>query len=536
MAHEMMLLAIQLGLIVLFARFSGWACQKYLKLPEVLGEMFSGMIIGPYLLGGISLHLFDGPLFPIHPGTIPVSPELYGFASIGSVILLFNSGLETDLPTFLKFSGKGSAVGFGGIVLTFFIGSGLAVLLNPAIDSLLHPSALFLGTISTATSVGITARILSEKRKLSSPEGVTILAAAVLDDVLSIVILSIVVGMSLSLAGGEALHWGHIGVVALKAIGFWLICTVIGILIAPLITKRLKYFESLDMIASVSFGIGLLLAGFSEMFELAMIIGAYIAGLSFSRTDVAHEILERMQGVSNFFVPIFFSAMGMMVNFVAIKPVVGFGLIFAVLGVFGKIIGCGAPALFAGFNLRGAYRIGVGMVPRGEVTLIVAGIGLSSGAIGQDMFGVAIITMLVASIAAPPMIVQSFKGGSGYKRSLDTKEAPTVSIDLSFPDERAAEFMLRLLSDGFRGEGFYLHRIDHDKKVYQVKQNEIVFTLMQESDRILVNTPPQHEPFVRMMMMEHLLEFKDFLSGLDGMKSPDMMGAEIMKGIFALEE
>jgi Kef-type K+ transport system membrane component KefB len=535
MAHEMMVLVLQLGIIVLFARFSGWFFANVLKQSQVLGELISGMVIGPYLLGGIYLPVVHGPLFPLTGGTIPISAELYGFAVLGSIVLLFVSGLETDLPTFIKFSGKGTIVGLGGILITFLLGNGIAVLLNPDIPNMLHPSALFLGTLSTATSVGITARILSDKRKLSSPEGVTILAAAVIDDVLSIVLLSIVIGMSAAVSGGVGIVWGKIGVVAVKAVGFWLICTIVGILLAPVFTRKMKFFESIDMIAGVSLGIALILAGVSEMFELAMIIGAYIAGLSFSRTDVAHEIHERTQGLYNFLVPIFFSVMGMMVNFGAIKEVFWFGLAFTLLGILGKVFGCGLPALFAGFNLRGAYRIGVGMMPRGEVSLIVAGIGLSSGAIGQDMFGVAIMTMLVASIAAPPLIIKSFEGGSGYREALAAGDDHSHSIELQFPNFRAAEFMRRSLADGFREEGFFVHRLDHDRLVYQVRQNMIVFTLLQEHDKLILNTPPEHESFVRLMMMEKLLELKDFLSGLESMKSPDMMGAELMKGIFSLD-
>ncbi len=535
MAHEMMILVLQLGLILFFARISGWFFSRKLKQPQVLGELIAGMIIGPYLLGAVNIPFLNGPIFPLSDGTIPVSPELYGFAVLGSIVLLFTSGLETDLPTFIKFSGKGSVVGLGGIIISFLLGSGITVLLNPVVDSFLHPTALFLGTISTATSVGITARILSEKRKLSSPEGVTILAAAVLDDVLSIVLLSVVVGMSAALAG-NSMSWGNVGIVAVKAIGFWVICTVIGILVAPLITKKLKLLDSLDLIAGLSFGMALILAGISEMFELAMIIGAYIVGLSFSRTDVAHEIRERIQGVYNFLVPVFFCVMGMMVNFSAMREVLWFGLAFAVVGFIGKLVGCGLPALLVGFNLRGAFRIGSGMLPRGEVTLIVAGVGLSSGAIGPDMFGVAIMTMLFASIASPPLLIKSFKGGSGYRKSLEKEAKDVVSIELSFPGYRAAEFMRRSLAEGFREEGFFIHRLDHNRLVYQIRQNDIVFTLIQEHEKLILNTTPENESFIRLMMMERLLEFKDFLSGLESMKSPDMMGAELMKGIFSLEE
>lgn len=535
MTHKMLVLVIQLGTILLVSRFSGWFFSKRLKQPQVLGELVAGMLIGPYLLGSIHFEALEGPLFAITDGTIPVSPELYGLATVGSVVLLFVSGLETDLKTFLKFSAKGSVVGIGGIIISFLLGSTATMLFNPAVDSIMHPTALFLGTISTATSVGITARILSEKRKLSTPEGVTILAAAVLDDVLSIVLLSVVVGMAAVASTGGSVDWGGVGIVAFKAIGFWLVCTVIGIIIAPHITKRLKYFQSLELIVGVSLGIALILAGLSEMVELAMIIGAYITGLSFSQTDVAHEIREHIQGLYDFLVPIFFCVMGMMVNFEAMREVIGFGLIFTLVAFVGKLFGCGLPALFAGFNIRGAFRIGAGMLPRGEVTLIVAGIGLSSGAIGADMFGVAIMTMLFASVAAPPLLIKSFSGGSGYKKTIEEKDE-AVSIELEFPTAETAAFLRRSLAEGFRAEGFFVNRLDHTSQVYQVQKDAMVFTLIQKGSLIILNTPPEHEQFIRLMMMEKLLDFKDFLSGLQTMKSPDMMGAELLMGMFAQEE
>jgi Kef-type K+ transport system membrane component KefB len=531
----MLLLILQLGTILIAAKITGWFFSKKLNQPQVLGELLAGMVIGPFMLGSIHLNILEGPLFPNSGATIPVSPELYGLATVGSVILLFVSGLETDLKTFLKFSAKGSVVGLGGIFISFFLGSGVTVLLNPSVHSIMDPTALFLGTISTATSVGITARILGEKKKLSSPEGVTILAAAVLDDVLSIVLLSVVVGMAGAAAAGGVMNWGAIGVVALKAIGFWLVCTLIGIMTAPKLIRGLKRSESFELIVGVSLGIALILAGLSEMVELAMIIGAYITGLSLSQTDVSHEIRERIQGLYDFVVPIFFCVMGMMVDFSALKNVLVFGLSFTLVGFIGKLFGCGIPALFAGFNVRGAFRIGAGMLPRGEVTLIVAGIGLSSGAIGKDMFGVAIMTMLFASIAAPPLLIKSFQGGSGYKRDITQKDE-SVSIELEFPSIQTADFLRRSVTDGFREEGFFINRLDHNAQVFQIRKDDIVFTLEQDKESISLNTPPAHEQFVRLMMMEKLLEFKDFLDGLESMKSPDMMGADLLMGMFADED
>ncbi|ADY14484.1 cation:proton antiporter [Sphaerochaeta globosa] len=533
MAHEMMMLALQLGVILVAAKLCGWFFSRKLGQPKVLGELVAGMVMGPYVLGAIPLGAL-GPLFPVVSGSIPVTPELYGIATVGSVLLLFTSGLETDLPTFLRFSGKATVVGLGGVIISFFLGAWITVLFNPAVDSLMDPEALFLGIISTATSIGITARILSETRKISSPEGVTILAAAVLDDVISIILLSVVVGIStVSLAGGTV-AWGSIGAVALKAVGFWVLCMVAGILLAPRLTKQMKRMESLGVLAEISFGIALLLAGLSEMAGLAMIIGAYIAGLSFSQTDVAGEINERVNAVGEYLVPVFFAVMGMMVDFKALGSILVFGLIYNVAAFIGKIAGCGLPALFVGFNLKGALRIGTGMLPRGEVALIVAGIGLSSGIIGNDMFGVAVMTMLLASVAAPPMILASFKGGSGYRETLVTDEMQgMVTIELQFPSERTADFMRHSLADAFRGEGFFIRTIEGSVRAWQIRKEETVLILRRLGAKLELSAKKEQEAYARLMLMESLVDFQEFADSLRSMQEPEMMGANLLMRMFA---
>jgi len=537
MAHEMMILALQFGLILIVAKLSGWFFSTKLKQSQVLGELVAGMLIGPYVLGAIPLGSF-GPLFSLTGGsTIPVSTELYAISTIGSVFLLFNSGLETDLPTFLKFSGKATIVGLGGVVVSFFMGAGLTVLLHPEIGSIMAPEALFLGTLCTATSIGITARILSDSRKISTPEGVTILAAAVLDDVLSIILLSVVVGIATVEMGGGTIAWSSIAIIGFKAIGFWLICMVLGIVLAPHLTQKLKKLESLSSLAIISFGFSLLLAGLSEMAGLAMIIGAYISGLALSQTDVAGEINERIKAVSEYFVPVFFAVMGMMVDFKALMGVFVFGILFSIFAFLGKLIGCGFPALFVGFNLRGAARIGAGMLPRGEVTLIVAGIGLSSGAIGADMFGVAVMTMLLASFAAPPIITQTFKGGSGYKEELGKdKEEQFIAIELEFPSERTADYLRRSLASAFRGEGFFISSIEGSVRTWQIRKEQQVFIMRRKGSHFELSVKPQDENFARLMLFEALVEFQEFADSLKRMQEPEMMGAKLLMDMFAEED
>ena len=262
---------------------------------------------------------------------------------------------------------------------------------------------LILGIMSTATSVGITARILSEKKKMDSPEGVTILASAVFDDVLGIVLLAVVMGIVAAISGGGKLTGGAIGMIALKAFGIWLVATVAFILLSKKIAKFVRLFGGTFDFSIAALGVAFLLAGFFEKQSIAMIIGAYTTGLALSGTDIAPVIEERIHGLYKFFVPIFFAVTGMSVDVTQLftKNVLICGGIYTILAVIAKVVGCGGPALLLGFNLKGGFRIGAGMIPRGEVALIVAGIGLTAKdaagvpIINQELFGVVILMTLV---------------------------------------------------------------------------------------------------------------------------------------------
>ena len=531
--HMMMHLILQLGIIIIVAKIGGYLFQRFLKMPSVLGELASGMLIGPYALGGMIDLPVLGLLFAEHTG-FAASAELYGIATLASIILLFLAGLETDLGAFLRYSVVGSAVGLGGLVFSFVLGDLLAVLWpGNGIDSFMAPPALFLGVISVATSVGITARILAEKRKMSSPEGVTILAGAVFDDVLGIVALAIVMGMAKVSMDGGAINWGEIGIIAAKAIGFFVVVTSLGLIFARKITATIKKFKSTEIIVAICFGLALLLAGLAEMAGLAMIIGAYIMGLALSRTDLAHEIEHNLQGIYNILVPIFFCVMGMMVDFSVMKPVLLFGSVYSLVAVLSKVLGCGLPAFVMKFNLRGSLRIGLGMLPRGEVALIIAGIGLASGIIDQGIFGVAIMMTIITTMLAPPLLVKSFEGGSGLRQELEGLSEDIETILLEFPSRDIAEFLLNRFIHALQDEEFFVHNLHTDTPTFQIRKDDIAFTLIQEGGRLQINVPADNQHIVRMILLEELLSLSDLLESTKQMKGLDEMGSDLMSGLFA---
>ncbi len=518
MTHRMMMLAIQLGIILVVARIGNMLFEK-IKLPGVLGELAAGILIGPFLLGGISLPGFAHGIFPIFSESFPVSPELYGLCSIASIVLLFMVGLETNIKLFLRYSGPGFLVGLGGVIFSFLAGDILGVLLLPKLMpgsySMLHPACIFLGIMSTATSVGITARTLSEKRKLDSPEGVTILAGAVIDDVLGIVMLAIGLGIIAATKDGQGVDWGHIGMIAVKAIGIWLGATILGLVASRRISALLKHFKDRSAIAIMALGLALILAGLFEEAKLAMIIGAYVMGLSLSRTDISHVIQDNLHPVYKLLVPVFFTVMGMLVDVrLLMDPrVLAFGFIYTLLAIAAKIIGCGLPSLACNFNMRGAMRIGVGMLPRGEVALIIAGIGLAAGLLSPQVFGVGVLMTLATTLVAPPILVMLFANSrSGLRNPVSQGESKPVVF--RFPSEDTAALLTSKLLEAFENEGFFVHSLDHSSKLYQLLKDNITIRFNHAGCDIVFDCEPAQHAFVSTAMIEVLAEFERTISEL----------------------
>ena len=434
LAHIVVILAMQLGIILVAAKLFGEITERVFKQPAVIGELLAGVIIGPFALGGLHLSGLGplasiGPLFPIPEGTdsvIPVSAELYSVGQIAAVVLLLETGLNTDLKSFLRFVPQASLVAMGGVIFPFALGAWATVLFGFA-DDIFSAEALFVGTIMTATSVGITARVLDDLRRLDSPEGVTILGAAVVDDVLGILILTVVVGVSAANGadvGTEtgAIDFQEVAIVGAKAVGFWLVLTVGGIFAAKRLVRWINSVRVEGAALVLTFAIALIAASLAEMFGLAMIIGAYSVGLALSQTELRHQLHEPLTGLYHALVPIFFVVMGMMVDVSAMASALGFGIVIVVIAILTKVVGSGVPAFLAGFSRMGAWRVGVGMAPRGEVGLIVAGIGVSQGLIGQDLFGVAILMTIATTLFAPALLVPAFRNNAPSLRKEQSAE------------------------------------------------------------------------------------------------------------------
>ena len=287
------------------------------------------------------------------------------------------------------------------------------------------------------------------------------------------------------------------------------------------------------MLFRSALGIGLLLAGVFEKQGLAMIIGAYVTGLSLSRTDIAAVIQERIHGLYEFFVPLFFCVMGMMVNVGEMlnAEVLVFGLIYTVVAVLAKIIGCGLPALALGFNFKGALRIGVGMVPRGEVALIIAGIGITAGILSEQLFGVVIMMTLITTLLAAPLlnVVLGIKG-RGTKK--ETKASSSVSFSWDFKNDEIADLVVDTLLKDLKAEGFYVQMMNIDDGLSQARKDDMALSIIEQENIVTIETSEADSAFVKTSIYEVVLKLTDSMQNLTVGFDPNALKKEMAEGKF----
>jgi Kef-type K+ transport system membrane component KefB len=345
--------------------------------PTVLGELVAGVLLGASVLGVLD----------------PTDPVIASLAEIGVLVLLFEIGLHTDIKALRAVGSTALTVALAGVVLPFAFGYFAARWLGVGV----LPS-IVCGAALTATSIGISARVLSDLRRLETPDGQVVLGAAVLDDVVGLVILAVVAGM----AGGESVGVGRVAVIAGSAIGF----VVLAIAVPPLF----RFIEHLK----VSGGMGILALAFAfatawlaNAAGSALIIGAFAAGLVLHPTPQRREIELSTTKLGYFFVPIFFASVGASVELSALadpRPLL-IGGVLIVVAIIGKVAAGYAPTWYKGDKLL----IGLAMVPRGEVGLIFAQMGLATGAISPALFGALMLMVLATTFITPPALTALVK-------------------------------------------------------------------------------------------------------------------------------
>ncbi len=385
---------LELALILLAASIGGGIAKKF-DMPPVLGQILVGLIIGPTVLG-----ILEGEDELIHV-----------VAQLGVVFLMFLAGLETDVKE-LKSSGKGaSMIAVGGLVLPFALGALVPYLFfqqyipgAPGHDKIL--GAIYIGTILTATSVSISVSVLRDMKQLASKQGVSILGGAIIDDVLGIIMLSVVSGMVNPTKGG------NIGSLLLSMLIFVVLVVVIGFIVSKIITRYAQGSHWRDRIITISIVLCFLFAFGAELFSIASITGAYAAGVIIAATPYRHRVVDKIQTIAySLFTPIFFVSIGLSAHITSdVINYIGYALIIVGIAIFGKIVGCFIGAKSSGFSKKHSLQIGIGMIARAEVALIVANQGFRSNIIGIETFTSIVLLVVISTIVSPPLLKMLFKG------------------------------------------------------------------------------------------------------------------------------
>jgi len=366
---------------------------------------------------------------------------------------------------------------------------------------------------------------------MDSPEGVTILAAAVFDDVLGIILLAIVLGLVAVLEGSQSggLSTGAIVGIGFKAFGLWLGFTAVGLIFSKKISSFLKRIGGEGHFNILALGLAFFIAGIFEMEGLSMIIGAYIVGLSLSKTEISFIIQDKTKVLFEFFVPLFFVVMGMQVQISKIlePSVLIFGLAFTVVAMLAKVVGCGFPALFLGFNKIGALRIGIGMIPRGEVALIIAGIGLSSKIVTQEQFGASILMTILTTVAAPILLnLVLDRGGRGTIKEAKATTSEQFVVDL--PTSELAELLSSYLLADLQREGFYVQLMSISDDISHIRKGDISISMKIKGKRLILEAAPEDLPLVRMMLYETMVKLDANLDKLKETYDPSTMRKELI--------
>jgi Kef-type K+ transport system membrane component KefB/predicted amino acid-binding ACT domain protein len=363
--------------VVLVAAKIGAELAERFGVPAVVGEILAGIAIGPSALG-----------------LVGDSDVIHFLAELGVIMLLLEVGMEMDLRELAAVGRSSLQVAFAGVAMPFATGAGVMLAFGKSGNT-----ALFVGAALTATSVGITARVFGDMRALATPEARTVLGAAVADDVLGLVILTVVV----RIVSEGTVSLGTVANVAGVAVLFLFGVGAIGVFAAPRLFAEIQRFtRGNETVFTLAIAFALLIAVLADEAKLAPIVGAFVAGLALGRTKQVDRIRRDLTPLIHILVPIFFVRIGIDSDISEFKrpAVLGLAGCLVAVGVLGKI----AAGWFATASSGDRLLIGLGMIPRGEVGLIFAGIGLTEGVLTNDLYAALLVVVLVTTLVTPPIL------------------------------------------------------------------------------------------------------------------------------------
>jgi Kef-type K+ transport system membrane component KefB len=396
-----------LDLLLIFAgaKIMGEIFER-IKQPPVIGEILAGIILGPYVFGLIL------------PSDVETSLVYRVLAEIGVIILLFTVGLRVRIDEMMKVGLTSLVVATLGVILPFFFGYLYTLTVEQSTIE-----AMFIGAAMVATSVGITARVFADLGILDSRVAKVMLGAAVIDDILGLLVLAVVTGV-----GKGAISYLKIALITLEAVGFVLFIVILGKKLVFRVAPRLNFIKSRNapFILAILFCLGL--SAVASYIDLAAIVGAFMAGMVLAELNLEFNFSLKFESLYQFLVPFFFVLMGTQVDLSVFTKfnLIGAALILTGFAIVGKLVGCGIGAL--GLGWKEAAVVGVGMVPRGEVGMIVASLGLGMGAISSDLYSIVIFMVVATTILTPPILARMVS--KGFVKKNEEERFEELPIDL----------------------------------------------------------------------------------------------------------
>lgn len=400
---------LDIALILISTKILGLLTRR-IQLPQVVGALIAGLLLGPACFG-----------------VLQETDFIKNIAEIGVIVLMFAAGLETDVQELKKTGLASFIIALLGVIVPLIGGYFVATIYNPVTDQQTMLQNIFVGVVLTATSVSITVETLKELGKLSTKTGNAILGAALIDDVLGIIALTVIS----SFAGSDVSLW----VILLKILGFFIFCGVVAFLFIKFVNPWInKYKKDLRRFVILAFAFCLLMSFSAEyFFGVSDITGAFVAGLILSNNKKTSYMLNRFDTVSYVLLsPVFFASVGLKVTFSNMSAtVVALTVLLLVVAILSKMIGCGLGAKICKYTNLQSVKIGIGMISRGEVALIVATKGMSMGLMKDEFFAPLVLVVVATTIVTPILLKLAYK----YQASREA-DVPMASSLVDKVEER----------------------------------------------------------------------------------------------------
>lgn len=395
MATEQAIIHVLISLsILLFAAKIFAELFNKLKLPAVLGELIAGIVVGPFALG--SIPIFDGKPLVI------LSETVHQIGEISGLVILFIAGLHITPREFLRGGAASFTIGALGVIVPFFLGYYVFTFFGiHALQSILIATAL------TATSIAISVNVLSELGKMQTKEAKMILGAAIVDDILAIAVLSVVVSMVQT--GNMTPNMIDIIFLILKILGIFAVLLIGAIIIIPKILHAERLWKARGSIEGITTASFFGASAIAASVGLSPIVGAFSVGMAVASTKLIKRVEEYVDKLEIIFAPLFFGIIGAQVNLTGINlDVLFLSAIMITVAIVSKLSGCGLPALMFLRNKSKSMKVGIGMISRGEVGLIVAGIGVTSGALSPNIYTTVIIMVAITTLITPIWLKKAY--------------------------------------------------------------------------------------------------------------------------------